>query len=652
MMQMPSTNYLFKGVLTLVVVAVVGLPINTLWHFTLLAAALVCILALPMAKFTLRKAAISGFALVAAMALNYSLPRAAIEEGHNLFLADEIRSNILPDSLPAPVYARFKQQFDLAYPDGKRCDLRTPGCWRSARDGEREVKAAYAQSMDDIFRPAKYSRVVDQVDFTDLAGLRAGFVNEIYYHWWGDNVDIKRASMPFFVMYELNERVAGSQLCWTGEVLWEREQGRFESIYNEKTACKTISPADAGKRVYGSGVDPARPLAMQLQSGTTLEYSALAREGCTLIALALVLILALQWRAWRNLVLPGLVIGATAVCIKLFIPELIHGYTILPGGDDGLTHEGYGREILRDLLTGNVALALRGGEDVYYFMPGMRYLRALGLIVFGETNFGYLAMMLAFPLLVYGVIRLLLPRFWGLAVLAVASSLIFQCITYASGGYADPMGYALFLAAMWLMLKPSANLNTRWFGFLILALSVFVRPNLAVAALLLILFYLWQSSRTMPLRAALISSSGFGVILLVPIHNYVFGHRLVPLTAAASIPENLKAPPAAYIHALADLVSGDWASASVEVVARHLHNFLASWVILGLLLGLAAWAYRKRVQTAMTIGWLLVTVGMFLPFLFYDASRRYRLLAWLCAIILGAGYVFLLRTRAPKPAET
>jgi hypothetical protein len=378
----------------------------------------------------------------------------------------------------------------------------------------------------------------------------------------------------------------------------------------------------------------------------------LIREGGTLIAIIVSLILLLRWGAWRNILFPALFIGTTAACIMLFIPDLFHGYTILVGGDDGLTHEGFGREILHHLLAGDISNALRGEEDVFYFMPGMRYLRALGFVFFGETNFGYLAMMLILPLVVYGVARLLLPRSWSFAVLALTSSLIFQFITSANYGYADPMGYEFFLISIWLILSPSSNRIARWLGFFVLALSVFVRPNLSIAAVLLILVHFWQSNRNMSLRAAFLSSSGFGLILLVPIHNYVFGHRFVPLTSAANIPENLKVPPLAYIHAIKDAVTGHWTSANMDLVEGHLLKFRSSWEILCFVLVLAAWTYRRREQTPITNGLLIVTMGMFLPFLFYSAFGRYHLLAWLCATILGVGYIHLLRIRLRNTAGT
>ena len=52
---------------------------------------------------------------------------------------------------------------------------------------------------------------------------------------------------------------------------------------------------------------------------------------------------------------------------------------------------GFARDMLRQIVGGNIAGALEGGEKVFYFTPGMRYLRAFEHVIFGETYLGYLS---------------------------------------------------------------------------------------------------------------------------------------------------------------------------------------------------------------------------------------------------------------------
>ena len=69
--------------------------------------------------------------------------------------------------------------------------------------------------------------------------------------------------------------------------------------------------------------------------------------------------------------------------------------------------------MLRALLAGDISGALEGGEQVFYFTPGMRYLRAVEHILFGETYLGYLALILLLPYLVFALLRRFLPVRWS-----------------------------------------------------------------------------------------------------------------------------------------------------------------------------------------------------------------------------------------------
>ena len=57
---------------------------------------------------------------------------------------------------------------------------------------------------------------------------------------------------------------------------------------------------------------------------------------------------------------------------------------------DGLINEGYSRAIYENILNFNIIESLRGEENSFYFMPGLRYFLALNKIFFGESLYGYL----------------------------------------------------------------------------------------------------------------------------------------------------------------------------------------------------------------------------------------------------------------------
>ena len=70
--------------------------------------------------------------------------------------------------------------------------------------------------------------------------------------------------------------------------------------------------------------------------------------------------------------------------------NLITGLRYFRGGADGLLHYSHGVNIVQNFLKGEYLLSLRGGADVFYFMPGLRYFGALSKIFFGDTSHAYL----------------------------------------------------------------------------------------------------------------------------------------------------------------------------------------------------------------------------------------------------------------------
>src|SRR2546430_1117957 len=153
----------------------------------------------------------------------------------------------------------------------------------------------------------------------------------------------------------------------------------------------------------------------------------LLEPGLALIASAAVLAL-LVWVRPRRLVLPFALIAATLLVALFNDASFIGGMRPFDSGDDGLVYDGYARDILRRLVAGDVAGALQGGEAVFYFTPGLRYLRAAEHIFFGETYLGYLSLILLLPFLVFALTRRFVPL-----TCAIALTLIFAAIPVGVG---------------------------------------------------------------------------------------------------------------------------------------------------------------------------------------------------------------------------
>jgi hypothetical protein len=666
------------------VLAALGLPVNDLFRYALLLIATVVIAlgtVAVRAKPWLGALGAVGLCVLAQIWL--AAPR--IEEGHNVFLVDGA-GGALEAALPAAAFRIMAAEFDAKYPPARRCDRAQDGCWR----GQAFPAQVFAFSADGIWNRAEYSRRVSGIDFSDPVWLRLGFINELGYNWNSEVSDLERATrdrrslallhrwtlrMPWFVMYRFPAEFVGSDVCWRGEVLWEGANAQFAAISHPSMQCRTLAPADIGRRIFGVAIRQEPPLAMRLAPSLTIRLRQLAEPGFALVATAVVLGLLVRVRP-RRLVLPFALVAITLAVVFFDDASFLGGVRPFDSGDDGLVYDGYARAMLRQLVAGDVVGALAGGENVFYFTPGMRYLRAAEHLIFGESYLGYLSLVLLLPFLVFAMFRRFLPLRWALALTLVfavvpvgvlfGSSLV-QYVKWAARGFADPAAYIFFLAGFVLLVgrvqgdqSPPDRFGAAWGAGLMFALALFVRPNIAPAAAVLLAgagrAALWQHRY----RRVAGLCIGFLPVLGMALHNWVFGGVFVLFTATAAHPRLLVMPPSAYLAALAELAHFDFAGEQLARALRQIGGWLAgpSESVAMAPLHAAALVVLARVALwRQADAWLRLTAWATLAQqcvgLFYASAGRYYYLTWLLTLLVVAVWlheegVELFRRRFPQ----
>jgi hypothetical protein len=638
-------------------VAIVGLPLNHLFGYGVLVATAVIAFA---GEVTARNrpwllAILLAFIAVAGQAVLNPPP---IEEGHNAFLPDG-KNDALVSGLPPDVYRLLATEFDKTYPPEKRCDPAANGCWRGLGYPDR----AFAFSADGILRGAEMSRKVDHIDFSDPVWLRLGFINDLRYNWTGPQYDLARLKrdgrfwmgmhrwqlgMPFFVAYRFPAQYAGSDLCWRGDVIWEERAEQFTLLSNPLWACRTIEAGDIGRRIYGVGVKPGQ-LAMSLDPTVTIHLRQALSTALTVFVIVTVVGLLVRWRR-RSIVLPSTLVALSLFAIAIDDASFIGGFRPLDGGDDGLVYWGWGRDIAQYLLAGDFAKALEGKEAVFYYGgPGLRYFRALEMIIFGDTNLGYLTLVLLLPFIVFALYRRFLPTRWALALVllfvAVPVGALFgttfsHYARWAARGFADPAA-GIFAASGVLLLvgwKPGGP--GRGFGIacgaaFLLFLGVFMRPNVApfVAVMLggagLAALYRREWARLAGLCI------GFLPVTSMALHNWYFGGVFVPFSSNSTHPLVLVMPPSAYLSALLDLVRFDFGSEYLARAGGQVVKWLSGPSERAAMVPVHALSIVVLVRVAMRANfdpWLRLIAGAALAqhvvSLFYIATPRYHFLSW------------------------
>ena len=563
------------------VVAVIGLPLNHLAGYTILLFLTVVVF---VGEVTTRpRSWLAALALVlVALGVQLFLKPPRIDEGHNVFVIDLLNAkstdDVLLNGLPPEVYRLMAAEFDKVHPPERRCDEKTVDCWRSRSVPER----TFAFSADGIFDKGEFSRRVDDIDFSDPVWLRLGFSNERQYSWSMQS-DVRRFrrdsrfwmglhrwqfTMPYFVMYRFPAAFAGSELCWQGNVIWEERAERFTLLSNAAWACRVIEAGDAGRRIFGVGIRPGT-LAMTLDPPPVIQVWQWTMTLFKLLVIASVVALLVRWRR-RVTILPFTLIALSLLVVAVEDASFIGGFRPLDGGDDGLFHEGTGRNIVQYLLAGDFLRALEGGEPVYHFGgPGLRYFRALERIFFGDTNLGYLSLMLVLPFAVLALGRRFLSSYWALAFALIFVAIpvgvlfgttFFLYSKWAARGFADPAAVTLALCGLIFLVGrdrwgPDANFTSACGAALLFAMAVFIRPNLApfvgimLAGAGLAALYFRQWTRVAGLCV------GFLPVAVMPLHNWYFGGVFVLMSSNIANAELLLMPPKAWLTALVELLN-------------------------------------------------------------------------------------------------
>jgi hypothetical protein len=593
---MGSERLALRLVALILIIGILGLPINDLTSYGLLVAATLAVFTGTISTQWRRwVAALAAAGAVIAAHIAWPAPR--IAEGHNVFFPGPGMAET--SGLPADVLRVLSGQFDAEYPPEKRCQDTAQGCWRPDRTAQAD---GFAFSADAVFASPAYSRHVTGISFSDPAQLRLGFLNDYIYGWPDNESDIKRferdrrslnlfdryrVTFPLFVVYRLPADFVGSILCWRGTVLWEESDERFETLSSADQQCRQITAHDAGRRIFGISVKRDVRLAMTLAPNATILFRRAAETALTLAGVFGVILLLVRIDL-RRLALPTVLVGIGLLVTMFVEAQFIGGMRPFDSGDDGIAYEGFGRAVVKALLSGDVTAAMRGVEPVYHFTPGLRYVRALELFVFGETTLLYLSAILLLPVLVFALFRRFLPPRWALVLVlvfaatplgALFGSSLFQYVMWASRGYSDPFAFVLLLGAMLLIVPPPAGDRPGpWRAFsagLLLAAATFCRPNLVLASAVMAAgaAVIWLGERQWGRIAAL--AAGFATLVLSPLHNYVFGNTFVLFSDIVNQPTTLLMSPLDYAKALLELVRLDFAGPHVEAAIMQLGRWLS-----------------------------------------------------------------------------
>lgn len=300
-------------------------------------------------------------------------------------------------------------------------------------------------------------------------------------------------------------------------------------------------------------------------------------------------------------------------------------------GNDHLVYHAHVREML-------VSGFLRGGENVYYFQPGIRYYFYLQNVLFGESSLitGVVSVaMMGLGVLVVATRLTSESRFFRIAQsLGVIGLLIWWSSSHTTQstvfGLSEFGTWIVLIAITGMMLKPTSSNQMTVIGALA-GIATWIRPNqgLAMFAIVVLAAVLSEHQSLFNWRRVL---TGLGtllaVLLLMPLHNLVYGKVIAFQPIGAVVATQLS-----WGEIVGVFSNGDTQQFLLNNLqaALYLPSFLSDIFSYRLALGFLTFfivvamvfptALHSKERRSNAVVGLLIVVGQVIPFLKFTIVR-------------------------------
>ena len=215
--------------------------------------------------------------------------------------------------------------------------------------------------------------------------------------------------------------------------------------------------------------------------------------------------------------------------------NVISGLRYFRGGADGLVHEYRANMIIKNLFDLKFLEALKGGENVFYYMPGLRYFLATSKIIFGDNNYGYFLIIYILPISLFYIFKNLISEkiaFYliiSFTLLPIFENLGFGHFNYVHQiirNHAETLAITIIIFCLALITNPEFNKKINFisicFYCFILSFAAFCRPNFfPITTLFFIYIFIISFKKNIKISVGAII--GYSFILSAFIHNIYFG---------------------------------------------------------------------------------------------------------------------------------
>ena len=544
-------------------------------------------------KINYLKILISIFTIIL---IKFILSNFYFNEGNNILILNEKSKIFYKSYLPENLIIFLENEFKF-YDQNSTCSDNDIKCWKSfdpTKMSEKETPFYFQYSPSMSLKQNKFSRKLKDLDIKNLKTAKITEVNNLKYNYhWGKKFDLVRENLPFFVMIEVPQVLLGSNICWKGNIFWEKNYSNFKHLKNDTYQCIQIIEKDINKKIYGVSFGKSETNERlnylygddYIQDNDKLNNFLIKNELILKIEKKINLILIEYFLTFLIIFLLILIINfififnfKIYICaflsssIFLFLTfysdkDLFYGFTILTGGNDGIVYNSYANNIFYYLKNFNIKNFLLGSEKIFYFPSSIRYFLAIFKVIFNDSTYGYL--MIGYLLCI--IILTLFIKIFGLrfglffAFLIICTRLfegygasIIKLLKHINASDAEPFAITIFFLCFYIFIIIYENKDKKYnvmnfiFGFLSFVI-ISLRPNYLPTVFLLFLIHIYCLYFSYKYKEIFYSLLGISFITLIPIHNLYFGQQIVLLTTGYI--HNTGAPLSIYFSAVIDVLN-------------------------------------------------------------------------------------------------
>ena len=189
---------------------------------------------------------------------------------------------------------------------------------------------------------------------------------------------------------------------------------------------------------------------------------------------------------------------------------------------------------MHSILKGNVLNALSGSEKVFFYMPGYRYFLFFQSFIFGESQIAGWFFIIIIPSIIFFLMKKLTTNFNAFIITFLFS--FFFIMNYYEAFYAwEALAYPMALLSIIFTIKTieekSLILKNKYifYSSIFMVVGILCRPNLLAPAFLIHLFLFFKN---MNMKSFLSFSGGYFPLILMPLHNFIYGNKFVLITTS------------------------------------------------------------------------------------------------------------------------